>query len=402
MRIAFLCPFPPEQSGIADYAANFIAALGGCGVDVHRPLQALSSQDDDYPTFVRSIDWRQFDLVHAELGGGRLREFYCLQALQHQKPDLPLTATIHDPERLIWRPARLPGALNLTRHLPRSIYQGSVLLADPWMLRTEKKLAQHLRQLITLTQTGADALRARMQLTPDQVAVIPHGNLLIPPAPLPALNTIKLLYFGFIYRGKGIEDLIDALALVIQQHPNLRQRLQLTLAGGTAPEMAFGGADDYLGELQKRMAQAGISEQVTLNIDVAAEAIPGLIQQHHVMVLPYRESKKLSWLGQIRGTSGALAWAAACGRGVITSDARAFPEEVAHGNGTVFPQGNIRALADIFLRLAMHPQLITDWASAAAAIGQQRLWPTIAQQFLEVFETARGHDCKKEKQHHVA
>jgi glycosyltransferase involved in cell wall biosynthesis len=388
MRIALLSPLPPEQTGIADYASHFIGALEARGIEVLRPLQAAAAPaagTPDYRALIERCDWRQVDLVHAELGGGRVREFECLQALQQVAPALPLTATVHDPERLIWRPARLPGWLDRARHLPRGAYQAATLLADPITLRHERQLARHLRRLVTLTHTGAQSLRTRMQLPPQRVSVVPHGNLNITPQPLPALDPLKLLYFGFIHRGKGLEDLIDALALAVRRRPPLRRRLRLTLAGGTAPAMAFGGDDDYLAQLQAQLRARGIVDMVSVHTDIAAERIAQLVQAHHALVLPYRESRKLAWLGHMRGTSGALSWAAACGRGVITSDARAFPEEVAHGNGAVYPQGDVAQLAHLFERLAEQPAQAAEWARAARALGQRRLWPSVAAQFHRLF-----------------
>mgnify|MGYP002653794097 CR=1 FL=1 len=85
------------------------------------------------------------------------------------------------------------------------------------------------------------------------------------------------------------------------------------------------------------------------------------------MVLPYRESRKLAWLGQMRGTSGALAWAIACGRGAITSDARAFAEEIGSGNGAAFAQGDVPALARRIELLLEQPRLLRDWAERVVA-----------------------------------
>lgn len=106
------------------------------------------------------------------------------------------------------------------------------------------------------------------------------------------------------------------------------------------------------------------------------------------MVLPYRESKKLGFLGQMRGTSGALSWANACGRGVITSNARAFAEEVAGGNGITYQQGDIDSLSNALNRLILDPQQARQWATRAAEIGHQRQWATTARRFAELFRDA--------------
>ena len=231
MHIALLAPLAPEQNGIADYAGHLKAALLSQGVEVSTPLAGIGNDPERALQRVASTDWRGIDLVHAELGGGRLAEFHALRALRERFPTLPLTATVHDPERLVWRRARLPWPLSLASRLPSPLPQMATVLADPLCLYEERQLARSLTRLVTLTQSGNDCLKQRMGLRNEQMVVIAHGNLLIPPAPLPDLNPLKLLYFGFIYRGKGIEDLLEALAMTFMHKPELKQQLTLTREG---------------------------------------------------------------------------------------------------------------------------------------------------------------------------
>lgn len=394
MRIALIAPLPPEQNGIADYAHHFRHALLQLGVDVATPLAGVAPDAAAVAQAVAHHDWSGYDAVHAELGGGGLREFHALAALRRHAPRLPLSATVHDPERLVWRRERLPWPLSLAAHLPSPLPQAATVLADPLTLAGERRLAQGLTRLVTLTRLGADCLTRRMCLPHGRVAVIPHGNLNVAPAPLPPPDTLRLLYFGFIYRGKGIEDLLDALAALFGHVPALRRRVRLTLAGGTAARMAFGDGDDYLAQLRARVARLGLDGNVDWRLDLPAADIPATIQAHHAMVLPYRESRKLALLGRQHGTSGALSWAAACGRGAITSDARAFAEEVATGNGAIYPQGDVAALCAQMLRLARDPALAAHWAERAAAIGRDRVWARTAQRFCHLFhDMQRGTDA---------
>ncbi|KEZ67226.1 glycosyl transferase family 1, partial [Pseudomonas amygdali pv. tabaci str. ATCC 11528] len=264
----------------------------------------------------------------------------------------------------------------------------ATVLADPLCLREERQLAQHMTRLVTLTQAGSQSLRQRMGLKTAQMAVISHGNVAIAPAPLPPLEPLRLLYFGFIYRGKGIEDLLDALASVFTAQPALRSTVRLTLAGGSEPEMAFGPSGSYLEQLRLRIRQLGLVDLIDWQLDLPAEQIPQVIQAHHVMVLPYRESSKLKLLGKLRGTSGALSWAVACGRGVITSDARSFAEEVSHGNGMIYPQGDVDGLAKALTQACADPELVKKWAENASHMGKARVWSHTAEHFRDVFRQA--------------
>ena len=391
MRLALLSPLPPEQTGIADYASHFRAALNQAGVEVLTPLAGQRPLDtlEAAQAWVAERDWRRIDVVHAELGGGRHSEFLTLCALARLPKRPALSATIHDPERIVWRPVnRLWAGLERTPFVPRLARQAVALLSDPHTLWAERRLARKMDALVALTDMGASRLSKRMRLGPGRVSVIPHGTFDIPWAPLPPLSPLRLLYFGFIYSGKGIEDLIDALGRVRAEHRDRADQLRLTIAGGTAPDIAFGAQGSYLDSLRARAEALGLTDHIDWVLDVDERDIAALVQRHHVMVLPYRESRKLSLMGQMRGTSGALAWAIGCGRGAITSNARAFAEEIKQGNGVAYPQGDVAALAAHLTSLLDQPGLITDWANRAAEVGRQRVWSQTGQAFAQHFEAA--------------
>ncbi len=150
MRIALLAPLPPEKNGIADYASHFRNALQGLGIEVATPLAGVAADSANIASRLDSVDWNGFDLVHAELGGGRLGEFIALRELRKRFPRLPLSATVHDPERMVWRRERLPWPLNLLERLPSPLPQAAVVLADPLTLREERAVAQGLTRIRSL------------------------------------------------------------------------------------------------------------------------------------------------------------------------------------------------------------------------------------------------------------
>ena len=79
MHIALLAPLPPEKNGIADYANHFKTALEQLGVTVATPLSGLEGNSEAIRQAIAAFDWRSVELVHAELGGGRLGEFLALR-----------------------------------------------------------------------------------------------------------------------------------------------------------------------------------------------------------------------------------------------------------------------------------------------------------------------------------
>jgi glycosyltransferase involved in cell wall biosynthesis len=338
--------------------------------------------------WVAERDWSKVDVVHAELGGGRHSEFFVLSALAMLPKRPLLSATVHDPERLVWRPvSRIWRGLDDTAIVPKSVSKAAAILIDPHTLWAERSLARRLDGVVVLTQTGAQRLSKRMKIPMSKVRVIPHGTLDLPVRPLPDLDPLRLLYFGFIYSGKGIEDLVDALGRLVKKQPDLAGQVRLTIAGGTSPDIAFGAGGSYLDILRARVNALGLTDKVDWEFDIDERDIPDLIARHHLMVLPYRESLKLSLLGQMRGTSGALAWALACGRGAIVSNARAFAEEIGHGNGVAYQQGKVAELSEAMALALREPDKVREWAKAAAAMGEQRVWSRTGHVFYGYFES---------------
>jgi len=130
MHIALLAPLPPEQNGIADYAGHLKNALLAYGLQVSTPLAGIGNNPREAQLRVAQTDWTGIDLVHAELGGGRLAEFHALRDLRQRFAHLPLTATVHDPERLVWRREKLPWPLSLASFLPSPLPQVATVLSD--------------------------------------------------------------------------------------------------------------------------------------------------------------------------------------------------------------------------------------------------------------------------------
>jgi glycosyltransferase involved in cell wall biosynthesis len=391
MRLALLSPLPPEQSGLADYAAHFRASLNQAGVDVltplagQRPLDSLSAAR----AWVAERDWRRVDVVHAELGPGRRSEFLILLAMAGLPSRPALSATVHEPDRLIWEPVNaLWGAVKGSA-LPAPVKSAMALLSDPAALIAERRLARQLDGLVAMTQTGAGRLVKTLKVAPDQVSVIPHGAMALPHKPLPDADPIRLLYFGFIHAGKGIEDLIDAVARVrAQQPPEQPIGLRLTIAGGIAPDGGLHAREHYLGQLRARVERRGLTPMVGWELDVDERDIPDLAHRHHLLVQPHREAAGLSPFGHRLGTSAALTWAISCGRGAITTDARAFAEEVSHGNGAAYRQGDVNALVTLLDGVLAKPEMLGQWANRATALAHERAWPMTGQRFVGHFQRA--------------
>ena len=391
MRLALLSPLPPEQTGIADHAAQCRAAWNQAGIDVltpllgQRPITSLAAAK----AWVAERDWRRIDVVHAELGAGRLAEYYTLCALAALPHRPALSATVHEPDRLVWQPVGGLARWALdSAWVPSGLASLLAGLSQPLALMAERRLARHLDGVVTLTQSGGQRLVKRLKLHADRVSVIPHGVAAVPVRPLPPLEPLRVLHFGFIQRGKGIEDLIDAVGRLRAQQPDLAGRVRLTIAGGTAADAGLRRGRSYLDELRARVERRGLTPQVDWELNVDGRDIPELVQRHHLVVVPTRAPRGLGLFGRPSGASGAQAWALACGRGVIVSDARAQAEDMTGGHGVAYPQGDVAALTRQLLAVLNEPQVLQRWAEQSATLAPQRLWPLTGQRFAGHFQRA--------------
>lgn len=137
-----------------------------------------------------------------------------------------------------------------------------------------------------------------------------------------------LLFAGFVRPYKGLDVLLDALAIVLEKRP-----LHLLIAGEF-----WQGSDQY----QAQIERLGISDAVTI-IDeyLPDETLAACFERADVTVLPYRSATQ----------SAVIQAAFGHGCPVITTDVGGLGEVVENGrSGLVVPPENPQALADALER----------------------------------------------------
>jgi glycosyltransferase involved in cell wall biosynthesis len=227
---------------------------------------------------------------------------------------------------------------------------------------------------VVMSTTARDRLSSLYAIDPSKVAVIPHG------ASAPSLASVdegqsasptpELLTWGLLGPGKGVEHVIEALALLA--HVGVRPNY--TVAGVTHPKVLAQFGDAYRESLIRRCIELGISDQVTF--DDTYRTVPQLMQfvaSSSVVVLPYDSRDQV--------TSGVLVDAIAAGRPVI---ATAFPhamELLCSGAGIVVPHGDRVALAEAIRSVVTDQDVAANMAAHAARLSPSLAWSTIADQY---------------------
>ncbi len=173
----------------------------------------------------------------------------------------------------------------------------------------------------------------------------------------PTQTPIRLLYLGSQVGWQGVPVLLHAFKRMLGQAPG-----SLTLAGPRQSE--------WQRRLEELVTELGLSAHVSFHPAVAADALPGLLANCDVGLLPLEDSER----NRLQG--GELAKASdylAAGRPVVASDLPITRELLPAAATRFFPAGDATALADLLVQLAKTPQLRAELGAQGRAEAQRIL-----------------------------
>lgn len=242
-----------------------------------------------------------------------------------------------------------------------------------------ESLGHRADRLVVMTEAAKARLLALFDVSPDKVATIAHGAM-VPTDTQRHLDDrpgerARLLTWGLLGPGKGIEHVIDSFALLQDILPSLLY----TVAGVTHPKVFERDGERYRRSLAQRAAHRGVSSSVVFDEtyrDVAS--LTRFVAAADVVILPYDSHDQV--------TSGVLVDAIAAGRPVI---ATAFPhavEMLRSGAGIVVPHGDPWALAAAIRTLLTEPGQLRRATREAQRIAPSLSWSSIAQHYLTIVD----------------
>jgi glycosyltransferase involved in cell wall biosynthesis len=225
--------------------------------------------------------------------------------------------------------------------------------------------------VVVMTEAGRRLLVGGFDVDATKVLVIPHGAAVAPHTDdRYDVSSRKILTWGLLGPGKGIEWAVDALALLDDLGPRATYRV----AGDTHPKVAAVKGEVYRDMLRRRAADAGLAGHVSFDAGYRGlDALGDLISTASVVVLPYDSPDQV--------TSGVLVDAVAAGRPVV---ATAFPHAVellASGAGIVVPRRDPAALASALRRVLTEPGLADGMAREARRLAPELAWPAVASRY---------------------
>ena len=362
--MAVISTFPPTQCGLATFAAALVDGLlragcaqtgvlqvGGSAEPSNHP-HLIGHVDPDDPRSVRTANEiaAHYDhiIIQHEFGiWGRDDGRAILDLLAAAAP--PTTVTLHT----------VPAAPTASQ---RSILEEIGVRAD---------------NVVVMTRAARVRLLELCRIDPGKVAIIPHGATVVVDSP-PLSDEIDYLTWGLLGPGKGIETVIDALAIVGDRVPGLRY----TVAGQTHPKVRARSGERYRNDLIERARRLGVDHMV--RFDDTYRSVPdltALASAARAVILPYESVDQV--------TSGVLVDALAVGRPVV---ATAFPhalELLGAGAGIVVAHRDPVGMAEAILRLA-DDEVARAMSDRALRIGIRHSWDAVAGSYADLASTTSG------------
>lgn len=372
--VAIIGNYPPRRCGIATFTHDLRAALDRSGLRCLTVAMRDALGPYDYAPGVVSQELVQEDpddyIAAAErLNGAGIQAV----SLQHEFGIFGGRAGAH--------------VLQLLRrvHAPVVTTLHTVLThPDADQRRVMDGLIARSHRLVVMAEKGRQILGDTYGVPAGKIALIPHG---IPDEPLLPSSAAKaslgvsgrqlLLTFGLLSPNKGIEVMVEALPAIVRAHPDV---LYLVV-GATHPNLQRREGEHYRESLRTRAAALGVGDNVRF-IDRFLE-LPRLldyIAAADIYVTPY--------LSEAQITSGTLAYAVGLGKPVVSTPYWYAQELLGDGRGLLVPFGHVNALADAINRLLGNEMLRAQLQKRACAAGRGMIWPTIAQRYRELLDTA--------------
>lgn len=281
MRVGHLSSFPPAHCGLATYAAALVDAMVSVRRDEHVVLAQAGAPEQ------AGRGWRALPTFDAR------RDYVAAVAERAGALGLDVVEVQYTPDLLGHDDRLLRVVRELGARRTAVVVNCHSVFPPRWRgaARFDRALAQAAAAIVVHTPRMRDDLLAR-GVPAAKIAVIPHGTRIVrPPARaasraalgLPA-DVPLLVFFGFVWPGKGLELLIDAFAEIARRVPDAL----LLVAGWTRKRSLEGAA--YMRWLRARAAWRGIRGRVRFTGGyVPDDQVDAVFGAADVVALPYRQ-----------------------------------------------------------------------------------------------------------------
>lgn len=252
--------------------------------------------------------------------------------------------------------------------------------AQTWSLKIVRRIYRLVDRVIVHTESSRAELLAQGLVSPERVAVIPHGHYLPYVDQIPTrkearrqlglpLDAPLLLFFGQIKAVKGLDVLLQAVPRLVARQADAR----LVVAGQV-------WKDDWA-RYAALIDETALQDRIHLHLrHIPDDEVSGFFAAADVVALPYRHVYQ----------SGVLLMALSYGRPVVATRVGGLAEVVHDGeSGYLVPPGDPAALAEALGRVLADPEQASAMGRRGRALVEaQYAWPRIAELTQQAYEQA--------------
>ncbi len=252
---------------------------------------------------------------------------------------------------------------------------------SPSQDRVLRQIAERSSFLVVMSEKGRQFLETIYEISPEKIAVIPHG---IPDVPFSNPDHFKdkfglankkvVLTFGLISPNKGIETAIAALPAVVEKHPELTY----VILGATHPNLIRERGEEYRNSLIQLAEELGVAEHVQFhNRFVELDDLVQYLEMADVYLTPYLNAAQI--------TSGTLAYSVGCGKAVVSTPYWHAEELLANDRGILVPFGSSEAIAEALIRMFDDPQYRQEMRERAYEYSRPMVWREVVGNYRQLF-----------------
>lgn len=270
--------------------------------------------------------------------------------------------------------------------MKQRVARNSKEIEGSYRVKGEKEVMEKADRIVAATLAELAQLQWLYQVDVRKVVVIPPGVDLTHFYPIPLDEAREfigvppcdrtLLYVGRIEPLKGIDTLIEAIALMRSWGEFERYPFCLTVIGGQS-EGESGQVSDEMARLHDLRAEHGLEDLVTFAGGRSQDTLPYYYSAAEAVVVPsHYESFGMVALE-----------AMACGTPVVASHVGGLAFLVQDGQtGYTVPTGEPEALASRLLAIIKDPQLRRRLGQQAAAFARDYSWQIIAERIVSLYD----------------
>ena len=260
-------------------------------------------------------------------------------------------------------------SIELKYHYPA--LKGALVLNQ---IKHQEVATLHLADHITCPSRVTREYIICLGISPERVTVIPNGvdTARFSPHPAPPDEVPLLLYIGTLAGWQGLDTLLEAMPLVLEEHP-----ARLNIVGK--------GRKEQRKSLQKRIRKMGLAESVSLEGSVSHDTIPQMINQAHLCLAPLSFNDR-------NVTQGCCPIKVleylACGKPLVAANLPVVRELVCDGQeALLFTPDDPADLARCILTLLNDPPLAERLAEAGCQrVRREFTWQIAQERLLDVYE----------------